>query len=96
MLLNISGGDDLALHEVNEAAEVVAQAVDPEANMIFGAIVDEKLTSTVKVTVVASGFREPRRDTRVSRRESEPAPEPEKRSERAREGVEIPSFLRNR
>jgi len=58
VLLNIAGGSDLALDEVNEAAEVVAKAVDPEANMIFGAVLDEGLSNHVKVTVIASGFRE--------------------------------------
>lgn len=58
VLLNISGGDELSLDEVNEAAEVVARAVDPEANMIFGALLDRGLRDYVKVTVIASGFRE--------------------------------------
>jgi len=94
VLLNISGGSDLALYEVNEAAEVVAQAVDPEANMIFGAVVDQSLTNHVKVTVVASGFREPeaRAAVRVAR---EPRPERRKESQ-APELVDIPSFLRSR
>ncbi len=98
VLLNISGGHDLALHEVNEAAEVVAQAVDPEANMIFGAVVDDRLAKHVKVTVVASGFREPgeqRKSERAvkSARKQKPVPPP-RRGEP--EPVDIPSFLRNR
>jgi cell division protein FtsZ len=98
VLLNISGGSDLALYEVNEVAEVVAQAVDPEANMIFGAIVDEALTKHVKVTVVASGFRDQTRQ-KPSRREQPPprAAEPRKRNQPPEvEPVDIPSFLRNR
>jgi cell division protein FtsZ len=56
VLLNITGGDDLALTEINEAAEVIAQAADPEANIIFGAVIDQKLENEVKITVIATGF----------------------------------------
>lgn len=94
VLLNISGGSDLALYEVNEAAEVVAQAVDPEANMIFGAVVDESLTSHVKVTVVASGFRDGTPARQAQRVEKAPAPV--RRIVAEPEAVDIPSFLRNR
>ncbi len=95
VLLNISGGSDLALYEVNEAAEVVAQAVDPEANMIFGAVVDDSLTSHIKVTVVASGFREGTAAQRVERAAREPAPAG-KRERQSVEPVDIPTFLRRR
>ncbi len=56
ILLNISGGPDLGLYEVNEAAEVIVNAADPEANIIFGAVIDESLGESVKVTVIATGF----------------------------------------
>jgi cell division protein FtsZ len=56
ILLNISGGSDLSLHEVNEVAEIINAAADPEANIIFGAVVDEGLGDTIWVTVVAAGF----------------------------------------
>jgi len=56
VLLNITGGNDLALSEINEAAEVIAQAADPEANIIFGAVIDPKLDNEVKITVIATGF----------------------------------------
>lgn len=97
VLMNISGGSDLALYEVNEVAEVVAQAVDPEANMIFGAIVDEALVNHVKVTVVASGFRDTVRE-KSPRRPAKPAGRPDKHRGPARdvEPVDIPTFLRNR
>jgi cell division protein FtsZ len=97
VLLNVSGGQDLALYEVNEVAEVVAQAVHPEANMIFGAIVDTDLDNHVKVTVVASGFRDAER-ARPPRGDRPPAPEERKASRVVHdvEPVDIPSFLRNR
>lgn len=99
VLLNISGGGDLALHEVNEAAEVVAGAVDPEANMIFGAILDERLAEQVKVTVIASGFSE-RPAARMGRPAEDAAARKPRQAVRveqaAPEPVDIPSFLRNR
>jgi cell division protein FtsZ len=56
VLLNITGGLDLALSEINEAADVVAQAADPEANIIFGAVIDPRIENEVKMTVIATGF----------------------------------------
>ncbi len=56
ILLNISGGSDLSLYEVNEVAEIINAAADPEANIIFGAVVDESLGDAILVTVVATGF----------------------------------------
>ena len=56
ILLNISGGSDLALHEVNEVAGIVNAAADPDANIIFGAVVDPNLGDSIWVTVVATGF----------------------------------------
>jgi len=56
ILLSITGGTDLSLWEVNEAAQAVAEAAHPDANIIFGAMVDEKLEEQVWVTVVATGY----------------------------------------
>jgi len=56
ILLNISGPSDLGLFEVNEAAEVIAQAAHPDANIIFGAVIDDALGDEVRVTVLAAGF----------------------------------------
>jgi cell division protein FtsZ len=56
VLLNISGGSDLGLFEVNEAAEVIASAAHPDANIIFGAVIDDTLGDEVRVTVIAAGF----------------------------------------
>ena len=57
ILLSITGGRDLSLWEVNEAAKAVAEAAHPDANIIFGAMVDEKLDDQVWVTVVATRLR---------------------------------------
>lgn len=56
VLLNITGGENLGLFEVNEAAEIISQAADPEANIIFGAVIDERLQDEIHVTVIATGF----------------------------------------
>jgi cell division protein FtsZ len=56
VLLNISGGSDLGLFEINEAAQLVADAAHPEANIIFGAVIDDALGDEVRVTVIAAGF----------------------------------------
>jgi cell division protein FtsZ len=58
VLLMIAGGSDLGLYEVNEAAEVIAQSADADANIIFGAVIDDSLGDEVKVTVIAAGFSE--------------------------------------
>jgi cell division protein FtsZ len=60
VLLNVTGGNDLALSEINEAAEIIAQAADREANIIFGAVIDPKMENEVKITVIATGFEIPR------------------------------------
>ena len=57
VLFNIVGGSSLTLFEVNEAAEVIKQAVDPEANIIFGVAYDAKMDNEVKITLIATGFR---------------------------------------
>jgi cell division protein FtsZ len=56
VLLNISGGSDLGLFEINEAADLIAQAAHPDANIIFGAVIDDALGDEVRVTVIAAGF----------------------------------------
>lgn len=56
ILLNITGSSNLGLFEVNDAAEIIAEAADPEANIIFGAVIDETLQDEVRVTVIATGF----------------------------------------
>src|SRR3954470_12404045 len=104
ILLNITGPPDLGLFEVNEAAEVVTGAADQNANVIFGAVVDDKHADQVRVTVIATGFGTPRsarrRRTSALLTETAPARSPRPR-ERERESfdapdeIDIPSFLRD-
>jgi cell division protein FtsZ len=56
VLMNVSGGSDLGLFEIHEAAQLVADAAHPEANIIFGAVIDDALGDEVRVTVIAAGF----------------------------------------
>ena len=56
VIINITGGPDLGLHEVNTAAELVQRSVDPEANIIFGAVIDENMGDDISITVIATGF----------------------------------------
>lgn len=56
VLFNVTGGTDLGMHEIDEAAKVITNAVDPEANIIFGAVVDPNLSGEIRITVIATGF----------------------------------------
>lgn len=56
VIINITGGSNLGLHEVNTAAELIQRSVDPEANIIFGAVIDESLDEDIVITVIATGF----------------------------------------
>jgi len=56
VVFNITGGSDLTLHEVNSAAEAIYEVVDPNANIIFGAVIDDRLQGEVRITVIATGF----------------------------------------
>ena len=62
VIINITGGNNLGLHEVNTAAELVQRSVDPEANIIFGAVIDETLEEDIVITVIATGFEEEERN----------------------------------
>jgi cell division protein FtsZ len=58
VLINVTGGADLTLHEVNEAASLIQEEADEEANIIFGAVIDETLGDELRITVIATGFGE--------------------------------------
>ena len=103
VLLNFTGGMDMTLHEVNEAAELVAKAADPNANIIFGTVIDEAMEGRVRVTVIATGFRRDGRDERPARRRRARTPVGPlvrelnfSQPSDAGEDIEIPSFLRRR
>ena len=67
VLINITGGPDLCLHEVNEAASMIQEEAHEDANIIFGAVIDENLTDEIRITVIATGFG-------MAKEEKKPAP----------------------
>jgi cell division protein FtsZ len=102
ILLSITGGHDLSLWEVNEAAQAVSEAAHPDANIIFGAMVDEHLSDQVWVTVVATGYgdRPPRRPRRLDEPIGEPriqrtgaARAPAARTAHSVASLEVPEFV---
>ena len=90
LLLNITGGSDVTLYEVNEAAGVIAQAADDDANIIFGAVVDERLGGKISITVVATGFGDAARPARRPASDERPR-RPEPRRERPPERAPRPT-----
>jgi cell division protein FtsZ len=97
ILLNISGGSDMGLFEVNEAAEIIASVADPDANIIFGAVIDDALGDEIRVTVIATGFEFGVSGApRVARKATKPEPAPEKTMVFESEELDIPTFLRNK
>jgi cell division protein FtsZ len=102
ILLNITGGKDLGLFEVNDAAEIIQNAADPNANIIFGAVIDESMSDEVRVTVIGTGFdhrpgRSARREARSSRPDRGPRISDRQRSnlEISDDDIDVPPFLRD-
>jgi len=99
ILLNVTGGSDIGLFEVNEAAEVVTGAADQNANVIFGAVIDDSLGGDVQVTVIATGFggqgrRRRRREAPALDRPA-PVPAPSEGFDVSQDVLDVPSFLRD-
>ncbi|MFA5792784.1 MAG: cell division protein FtsZ [Candidatus Gracilibacteria bacterium] len=67
ILFNITGGSDLSMFEVDEAARIITEAADPEANIIFGAVINDSYTGEIKITVVATGFDDIKRGVSITR-----------------------------
>src|SRR5215467_14049073 len=100
ILLNITGGSEIGLFEVNEAAEVVTSAADQNANVIFGAVIDDSMGDEVRVTVIATGFGGGRRRRRTAAGPGAEtpvpaAPVPSSTFEIPDEALDVPSFLRD-
>lgn len=87
VLLSIAGSKDLGIQEINDAADLVANAVDPDANIIFGTVVDESLGDQVRITVIATGFS----DSNVNRQDELFAASKAPRSERSSESASAPA-----
>ena len=131
VLMNITGGSNLSLFEVQEAADIVASASDEDVNMIFGSVINDNLKDEIIVTVIATGFTEeqlvvsrptrssgfgaatqsrpqpreqqierprqqPRREEQEQFQQPEPEPVRQQQNNHADDGLDIPTFLRNR
>lgn len=98
VLLNITGGSNLGIFEVNEAAELVFQSADPDANIIFGAVIDENLNDEIRITVIATGF-EGVKQSFIEDAADEVAADKKfeiTKSSYKDDDIDIPTFLRNR
>jgi cell division protein FtsZ len=92
VIINVTGGTDMGLLEVSEAAQVVREAADPEANIIFGAVIDEKARDEIRITVIATGFDAARRvEERVA-----PVDDRVREPVKLIDDLDIPAFLRRR
>jgi cell division protein FtsZ len=110
VVLNITGGRDLTLHEVNTAAETIFNVVDPDANIIFGAVIDEKIQGELLITVIATGFNENTAEVIEKTRNIFPETKPQRPNTSASptqpqvkqpetppsRGLDIPDFLQRR
>ena len=108
ILFNVTGGPDLTLFDVNEAAEIIRKTADPEANIIFGAVIDETMSDKIRITVIATGFDAATQQRPVSVRTATTASNQPRVTPRAvpiddfpartvdTDNLDIPSFLRRR
>ncbi|MFZ4461960.1 MAG: cell division protein FtsZ [Patescibacteria group bacterium] len=111
LLFNITGGTDLSMFEVDEAARIITESCDPEANIIFGATINENYTGEIKITVVATGFNEEtnQRHSEVAKSSPNPfgkklighqstfaSPAPAPRPADTQSDLDVPAFLRNK
>ncbi len=103
VLLNITGGTGLGLFEINEAAKIVQEAADPDANIIFGAVIDENLKDEIRITLIATGFKDDNeeieskidlKNSKLSNNKNEVAAEGS--ADLMEDDIEIPAFLRRR
>jgi len=106
VLINITGGPDLTLYEVNEASSIIRESADDDANIIFGAVIDETLRDEMKITVIATGFDKESADagrttqagaTAQAQRYTQPADLPPRPGTPARsDDLDVPTFIRKK
>lgn len=111
VVFNITGGSDLTLHEVNTAAETIYDGVDPNANIIFGAVIDdEKMEGEIRITVIATGFsgedssKSQKKEAKPTQKKASPQPSisqsgsktQQTRNDNNDRGLDIPDFLQRR
>src|SRR5262249_51510835 len=103
VLVNITGGNDLTLFEVDEAMRVIHDSADPEANIIFGQVTDERMQNEMKITVIATGFEPQQKNENVhplpirqNGVNAAPRLGPATTQSRVVEDLEIPAFMRKK
>jgi cell division protein FtsZ len=92
ILFNVTGGPDLSLYEVNEAAEIIRRTADPDANIIFGAVVDPNMKDGIRITVIATGFDALKEQALAPGSEAKTLEFPKRTFDR--DDLDIPPFLR--
>jgi cell division protein FtsZ len=105
VLFNITGGTDLTMSEVDEAAQIIASAADPDANIIFGATIDDAMHDQIRITVIATGFDQTRQpfkefvappSVKADVKDEEKGEKPEEKPEEEKDAWDIPAFLRQK
>ena len=102
LLVNVTGGTDLTLFEVNEAMSIIHDSADPDANIIFGAVLDERLADEMRITVIATGFDKASVSAEPMRPFPNPPAPPETRTTTAaaeglrRDDLNVPAFIRKK
>jgi len=91
VLFNITGGSDLGMYEIDEAAKVITESVDPDANIIFGAVIDPELEGELKITVIATGFEGKKKEDGEDKKEGDIfAPLPKSEAIEVRKEEKVP------
>ncbi|MDD5731610.1 MAG: cell division protein FtsZ, partial [Patescibacteria group bacterium] len=100
ILFNITGSPDLSMYEIDEAAKIITEAADKDANIIFGAVIDDAMQSEVKITVIATGFDTAKATKKRRMEEEEEEGEDEdgegKKKKRDSDELDVPAFIRRK
>lgn len=107
ILFNVTGGPDLGMYEIDEAAKAITEAADPDANIIFGSIIDEAMSGEIKITVIATGFEVDKKPKPLKKEGEEEGPSgfsraintAQEETETAKEDedeLEVPAFIRRK
>ncbi|PJC37312.1 cell division protein FtsZ [Candidatus Peregrinibacteria bacterium CG_4_9_14_0_2_um_filter_53_11] len=98
ILFNVTGGNDLSMFEVDEAARIITDAADPDATVIFGAVINDSYTGEIKVTVIATGFDDVPREagSYFQREHTKIQSEPRQPQKAVESELDIPAFIRNK
>ena len=96
ILFNITGGNDLSMFEVDEAARIITEAADPDANIIFGAVINDSYTGEIKITVVATGFDQVKEKPQVRQQGIINQPQTNLPPKAVENELDIPAFIRRK